>query len=299
MTRRDGSGISTPAVDDRLEGAVPVVAEVDVVVAQVRRRRPGGAHVPHHRGGGEVAGAHRSWGVDAGQQPVVGDREVEGAHHGVGGDAARRRGGDADHGTVGAPQHLPHLDAEVDRHPGVGERLRHAPGHRVHAAVGVEDPAHGVHVRDDGEHGPGLGGGDARVEGLEAEDAGEPVVGEEPVDGRAEPAEPAELQQPGRRGGGAHEVERRGVVVVDEGRELGVVELLEPHQEPVEPGRVGLADLGADLLAQVAHVGADVQLAAVGVDRAGRPGRGAASAPGPRGRRRSPRWGRAAARAWS
>ena len=55
--------------------------------------------------------------------------------------------------------------------------------------------------------------------------------------------------------------------MVDEGVELGVVELLEPGEEAVEARRVRLTDLGADLLAQVVHVGPDVQLAAVGVDR--------------------------------
>ena len=202
VTRRDGSGISTPAVDDRLERAVPVVAEVDVVVAQVRRGRARGAHVPHDGRGGEVAGAHGPRRGHAGQQPVVGDRQVEGAHHGVGGEPLAVGGGDADHGAVGAPQHLAHLDAQVHRHPGVGERLRHAPRHRVHAALGVEDAAHGVHVGDDGQHGAGLGGGDAGVERLEAEDAGEPVVGEEPVDGRARarPARRAAAAGPRWRG---------------------------------------------------------------------------------------------------
>jgi hypothetical protein len=83
----------------------------------------------------------------------------------------------------------------VDRDTGVGEGLRHGPRHGVHAALGVEDPAHGVHVGDDGEHGPRLGRGDPGVQGLEAEDPGQPVVGEVPVDGRPEGAEPAEAQQ--------------------------------------------------------------------------------------------------------
>ena len=38
VTSRDGSGISRPCVDQRVEGAVPGLAEVDVVVARSRSR---------------------------------------------------------------------------------------------------------------------------------------------------------------------------------------------------------------------------------------------------------------------
>ena len=86
-------------------------------MAQVRRAGvPGRAHVPHDGRRREVAGAHRSGRGDAGQQAVVGDGQVDGAHHGVRGEPLAVGGGDPGDRAVGAAQDLAHLDAQVHRH---------------------------------------------------------------------------------------------------------------------------------------------------------------------------------------
>ena len=185
-------------VDEGLEGAVPVLPEVDVVVGDVRARAALRPHVPDDGRGGVGAAAHRAGRGHPGQQPVVGHGEVEGADDGVGREPLAVLGLDPGHGPVrsaggsGGRGRRGGSSAPASR-----EGLLHGARHGVHPALGVEDPAHAVHVGDDREDRAGLGRCHAGIQRLEAEDLGEPVVGEEPGDRGVEGPEATEAQQGG------------------------------------------------------------------------------------------------------
>ncbi len=110
----------------------------------------------------------------------------------------------------------------------------------------------------------------ARVQGLEGEDAPEPLVLDERPHARSESAEAAEPDEVGgvaQCRGCRHEVERRIEVGVDVAVELGVEDRREPAaQPPVSAGLLGTAharDLGGHLV----RIGVHVQGGAVGEAR--------------------------------
>ena len=102
-----------------------------------------------------------------------------------------------------------------------------------------------------------------RVQGLEAEDAAQTIVGEEVVDDRGELAEGTESQQLDCRAQRARQARRSVVVAADEVGHLDVVEAGDPVAEPFEVRGFAGAAHGADLLGHGAATVPDAQLAAV------------------------------------
>ncbi len=74
-------------IDQCLERAVPVVTEVDVVMAGVIGRRALHAGHPQQTRRRVLAGPSSARRTDTGEQFVVRDREVDVADHGIGGDS--------------------------------------------------------------------------------------------------------------------------------------------------------------------------------------------------------------------
>ncbi len=264
-----------------LEGPVPVLAEVDVVVGGPLRQRARDADVPERAAGGVVAVAHGEGLLQAGQQRAVGDGQIGVADHGVGFEqlATAAAVGDvhAAHASAGAlgEDDAVDLDAVAQLDPGLLDRPGQADGHGVHAAVGEEHALDGVHVGDDAVDGQRLVRREAGVHRLEAEQLLQAVVVEEGGDLRAELAEPAQAHQVERRPDRVQQVQRRVEVRVDEVRCLHPLEPGEPVGEATElAGCVGaddLPDLPGHPLAAVPHpqLGPVVEGGAVhGVDRA-------------------------------
>src|SRR5690606_26808912 len=96
----------------------------------------------------------------------------------------------------------------------------------THAAAREVDAGDGVHVRDDRVSGEGAVRWYPRVQGLEREDAAQPLVADEPAYRRGEAPETAEGGQPDKLGG---EERERGVEVrVDEPGHLQLVQFPQP-----------------------------------------------------------------------
>lgn len=154
--------------------------------------------------------------------------------------------------------------------PGVHGGLRHRIGDRAHASFGEPDALDRVHVGDDGVQRQRLGGREAGVHRLEAEDAVEARVGEAAFDGGTEAFEAAQRDQAGGRDRVAQQVGRAVEVHVDEVGQFSQVQLAQPDDELLVGGgvdRPALAgDLGAHRLHSVAHVqgGAVVEARTVG-----------------------------------
>ena len=160
------------AAEDLGECRRPGGAEFDAVVAA----RPGVGHLGRDRAERDHRRrrrAHRGR-RDVEITPLS---EVDGEHQCVAIEAAAVPGAH----PGGAPAHV--LDAidvgvcldDPARRP---ECVDHRPRDRPHPADGEVHPQGGVHVRDGGIHPERIGGGDARIQGLEGEYPREVRVGE-------------------------------------------------------------------------------------------------------------------------
>jgi len=143
-----------------------------------------------------------------------------------------------------------------------GER----PGHRVHPALGEEDPGDGVHVGDDGVDGQGVVRGEPGVHRLEGQHPLGPGVLEVALHLGREPAEAADRGQPGqvRR----QQVEGGVDVAVDEVLHLVAVELGDEVDVLQVALGLGRSADPLDLVGHLPDVGLDVQRRPVRVVRA-------------------------------
>ncbi len=180
-------------LQDRLEGAVPLPAEVDVVVLGARRELPLHAHVPHQGRRRVGALSSRSRRLEAGQERAIGDGQVGVGHHGLGAHDLAALEADASHRSAGAVLQEDAIDADVvvELGPSVLGRLgqRHRQG--VHASHRDEHAVDAVHVGDHGVDGQRLVRRQAGVHGLEAEDPVQPLVVEVAADDLGQATEPA------------------------------------------------------------------------------------------------------------
>jgi hypothetical protein len=163
----------------------------------------------------------------------VGDRQVGVADHGVGPHDLAAGQPDALHRPRGplGQQDAPDRGAVAQPGPGLGGRRRQGLRQGVHAARACDHPVHHVHVRDDRVEGQRLVGGQAGVEGLEAEDAAQPLVREPAGDGPPQAPESAHAHQVEGRAQGPDEVEGAVVVRLDEVGHLDPVQAAQPVAE--------------------------------------------------------------------
>ena len=235
---------------------------MDVVVGDlgVRRRR---SREEEEAGGGvvETTDAPRR----TPEQVAVGDGQVGVEDDDVGLEALAVGRVHRD-GTLAARLDSGDLGAVTEVHAvllgGRGHRL----GHRVHTALGEEDPCDGVHVGDDGVDGEGVVGGEPGVHRLEGEDALGARIAEELPHARCELAESADGDQACEVG--REQVEGRVDIAIDEVGHLVAVELGDEVDVAAVARGLLRPDDVADLLGHLVDIGVHVELGAIGIERA-------------------------------
>ena len=246
-----------PVVNDLGERLLPGLAERDRVMSGLGPG-PAGSHVQHHRGRGR-AQPHRPPRTPA--QQLVGGIQLGGQHHRVARDPHSVGGADGRDPVPGSFQRGDGR-AVVQLHPGGSGRAGQRVRHRAHPAAGEVHPGHGVHVGNDRVDGQRMAGRLPRVQRLEREHPPQPLVVDEPADGRLQAAERPQPGQPGqvRRDQGQRRIE----VGRDELAELALVKLGQPGPQPLVPGRLSGPGERLDRIGHGLGVGVYVQRAAVG-----------------------------------